>query len=397
MNRPSTICTSRPAGPVVWPVLPQGIKNGVSGQVGSRLLCGLGSAGRSMFALDLDELSAGWAQVAPFPGAARDGAACVVVNGRLHVVSGLGKAAPDDVAPRVLQDVFMYDPAADVWTELDTTTPAGFLGASAFALDDDRIGLVGGVNTQIFDSFMAKAASADPEKDPESWQQTFDAFMSMPPEGHMWNTKLWVYSISANVWSAFGDNPYLPNTGAACVTVQDGVLIINGEIKPGLRTPQVKHIGFQPDGVIWAEQDPIPPLDGRLFQDGLAGAYAGHANGVLLVAGGANFHGSRAIAAKGDWYAHRGLRKTWNRDIYARKDGNWQVAGQLPLGLAYGASFELPQGLLLVGGEDQDQNARNDVFLLTWNEFSGQVDCTPLTPEPSTLKRRRVPNDHQDN
>lgn len=373
---------SKFAGPVAWPDLPQGIKNGVSGRAGNRLYVGLGTAGQSVFALDLDALHMGWATVAPFPGPARDGAACAVVDGRLYVVSGLGKAAPDDAASRVLQDVHMYDPATDVWTKLDTAPPAGFLGASAFALDDERIGLVGGVNTSVFDTFMVAAASADARENTQHWQQTFAAFMSMPPEGHKWNLKLWVYSISANAWSDFGDNPYLPNTGAACVRVQDGVLIINGEIKPGLRTPQVKHIGVQPDGVIWSQQDPIPPLEGRSMQDGLAGAYAGHANGVLLVAGGANFHGSRAIAATGEWYAHRGLQKVWNRDIYARQDGIWRVAGQLPSGLGYGASFEIPQGLLLVGGEDQDQNARNDVLLLTWDDLNGQVICTPTAPEP---------------
>lgn len=378
MNRPLAPHMSRHAKTVVWPGPPQGIKNGVSGQAGGRLLCGLGSAGRSMFALDLDAPSAGWTALAPFPGPARDGAACAVVGGRLFVVSGLGKTAPDDAVPRVLQDVFTYDPATDIWTRLETKPPAGFLGASAFALDDDRIGLVGGVNTSVFDSFMIATAAAHPEKR----QRTLEAFMSMPPEDHKWNTKLWVYSISANAWSDLGDNPFLPNTGAACVTVPNGVLLINGEIKPGLRTPQVKHIGFQAGGVTWSEQDPIPPLDGRPLQDGLAGAYAGHAGGVLLVAGGANFHGSRAIAANGEWYAHRGLQKLWNREIYAQKDGKWRVAGQLPFGLAYGASFELPHGLLLVGGEDQDQIARNDVLLLTWDDLSGQVICTSLLPEP---------------
>jgi N-acetylneuraminate epimerase len=377
MNRPLAKGTSIDAGPIVWPFLPQGVKNGVSGQVGRRMFVGLGSAGRSMFALDLDAPSAGWTEVARFPGPARDGAACAVVGGRFFVISGLGKAAPDDAAPHVLQDVFSYDPAKDIWTRLDTRPPAGFLGASAFALDHDRIGLVGGVNTEIFDGFMVAAAASDTSSDPEGWQSVLEAFMSMPPEDHKWNAKLWVYSISANAWSDLGDNRFLPNTGAACVAVPDGVLLINGEIKPGLRTPQVKHIGFRTGGVIWTEQDPIPPLDGRPLQDGLAGAYAGHAGGVLLVAGGANFHGSRAIAATGDWYAHRGLQKAWNREIYARRDGRWSVAGQLPFGLAYGASFELPEGLLLVGGEDQGQIARKGVLLLTWDDLSGQVTCTP--------------------
>lgn len=385
MKSPSHPDTTTDAIPALGPVLPQGIKNGMSGQIGQQLFVGLGTAGRSIYALDLDAQNAAWAEVAPFPGPPRDGAACAVVGGRLFVFSGLGMSVPDDAAARVLQDVYEYDPTTDGWSRMDTKTPTGFLGASAFQIDNDRIGLVGGVNTKIFDDFMIAAASADPEKDPESWQRILGAFMSMPPEGHKWNSKLWVYTISANEWSELGNNPYLPNTGAACVTVQDGILLINGEIKPGLRTPQVKHIAFQQDAANWSEQDPLPPLDGHALQDGLAGAFAGHASGVLLVAGGANFHGSRAVAQQGDWYAHLGLPKVWNREIYARHNGNWRVAGHLPHGLAYGASFEIPQGLLLVGGEDQTQTARTDVLLLTWNDEVGGVACTSLIPDACDL------------
>lgn len=100
----------------------------------------------------------------------------------------------------------------------------------------------------------------------------------------------------------------------------------------------------------------------------------------------ANFHGSRAVAATGEWFAHRGLDKVWNHEIYARKDSVWHVAGCLPKGLAYGASFEIPQGLLLVGGEDQQQTACTDVLLLTWDDLSGEVKCTTQRPVPKNAQ-----------
>ncbi len=40
-------------------------------------------------------------------------------------------------------------------------------------------------------------------------------------------------------------------------------------------------------------------------------------------------------------------------------------SSMLPKGSAYGASFTLDQGLLLVGGEDSDRNALTAVRLLT--------------------------------
>jgi N-acetylneuraminate epimerase len=36
-------------------------------------------------------------------------------------------------------------------------------------------------------------------------------------------------------------------------------------------------------------------------------------------------------------------------------------------GLGYGASFSVPGGVLVVGGEDSEAKARNEVFLLRWD------------------------------
>lgn len=41
--------------------------------------------------------------------------------------------------------------------------------------------------------------------------------------------------------------------------------------------------------------------------------------------------------------------------------------GKQPTGLGYGASFSVPGGVLVVGGEDSEAKARNEVFLLRWD------------------------------
>lgn len=365
-----------------WPQLPQAVRNGVAGQTDGQVLVGLGSAGHSLYALDLAAPARGWVARAAFPGPARDGAAAAVAGGRLYVVSGLGKATDLDPAPSVLQDVHAFDPAANRWDRLATEAPIGLLGATALALDEDRIAFVGGVNKQLFDSFISASLTAD--KHPETRWQLVETYMSMAPEAYRWNGRVLVYTISANQWSDLGANPWLPNCGAALAVEADGFLLINGEIKPGLRTPQVKHIGLQGDQLVWTEQAPIPPLAGHALQDGLAGAHAGHSNGVLLVAGGTSFHGSRIRAAAGESFAHRGLPKVWNREIYARLDGVWRVAGQLPTGLAHGASFTTPRGLVIAGGEDAAQTARADVYLLAWDGTRVRVTCGAAPTAPDT-------------
>jgi N-acetylneuraminate epimerase len=45
----------------------------------------------------------------------------------------------------------------------------------------------------------------------------------------------------------------------------------------------------------------------------------------------------------------------------------WTQVSQLPIGLAYGASFSTPDGVLIVGGEDERGAARPEAFLLKWD------------------------------
>ena len=301
-----------------WPNLPVGVKNGVAGQNGVQVFVGLGSAGDALYILDTSAPEADWKALAAFPGPVPSGAASVVAGGKFYVFSGSGKAIADDVSPIIFTDVYVYDPAGDIWSRLDTKTPVGLLGASAYAIDEDRIAIFGGYNKELFDKYLLDVSTTDQKAEPEKWQDIVNAYMGMEPEGYRWNDEVLVYTISTNSWSSLGYNPYLPNCGAALVAEDDGLMLINGEIKPGLRTPQIKQVTFDGDALSWTQLAPVPARPGEDLQEGLAGAYAGYSDGVLLVAGGANFPGARANAFAGKWFAHEGLPKTYNADIYAR-------------------------------------------------------------------------------
>ena len=354
----------------VWPSLPQSLKSGVSGRTGDRLFVGLGTGGAALHALDLPEPARGWVRCAPFPGTPREGAASAVVGDRLYVFSGTGIAGsgPEggNAWPSVLTDVHVYDPVADCWTRLDTEAPVGRLGASAHALDDDRIALFGGYNKGIFDAYLRDLNRVDKTAEPERHQALVDGYMGMKPADYRWNGRVLIYRISANSWSDAGENPWA-TTGSALVAEAGTVTLVNGEVKPGLRTADVRQVTFANGAAHWSRCPPLPAPKGEVRQEGLAGAFAGFSNGVFLVAGGVNFPGAWANAEAGRWYSHKGLTKTWRRDIYALVGGVWQIAGQLPHGLAYGASFTTDDGVLVVGGEGGDMAARAEVHLIRWD------------------------------
>ncbi len=263
-----------------WPNLPAGVKNGVSGQDGAQVYVGLGSAGDALYTLDTSAPESGWKTLAAFPGPVPGGAASAMAGGKLYVFSGSGKTNPDDASPIIFTAVHVYDPATNAWAKLDTETPVGLLGAAAYALDDDRIAIFGGYNKELFDKYLHDVLTTDKAAEPEKWQKIVDDYMGMPPADYRWNKDVLVYTISTNSWSTLAQNPWLPNCGAAVVPEKDGLLLINGEIKPGLRTPQIKHVGVDGNTLTWTQIAPLPAIPGTDLQEGLAGAYAGYSHDV---------------------------------------------------------------------------------------------------------------------
>ena len=351
-----------------WPNLPEGIKNGVGVQVGSVVYVGLGAAGDSFYAMDVEAEKPQWKELASFEGSVPGGAAAAAADGKIYVFSGSGKAKSTDVAPIIFEDVYAYDIEANKWGKVKTKTPAGFLGASAYAVSDTEIAVFGGYNKQKFDTYLGDVLGTDKKKEPEKWQKIVDDFMGMEPTAYNWNKKVQIYNVATNSWSVRGETPYLPNCGAALIGNGKEVTLISGEIKPGLRTPMVKTATVNTDSVTWEELAQLPTPVGSELQEGVAGSYAGMSNGALIVAGGANFHGARAQSIRGKWFAHEGFGKAFNPEIYAFRDGGWkQTATELPEGLAYGSSFTTSKGVLIVGGEDGKRKPRGEVYMVSYN------------------------------
>jgi cyclically-permuted mutarotase family protein len=114
---------------------------------------------------------------------------------------------------------------------------------------------------------------------------------------------------------------------------------------------------------------------------GLNGSFIGVHNNALIIAGGANFPETPV------W---EGGKKHWHGSIYVlEKDGNsskWhQHENQkLTKAMAYGVSINTPNGVLCIGGDDEDE-VFNDVFLLKWNATSKKIEIENLPPMPIAL------------
>lgn len=133
--------------------------------------------------------------------------------------------------------------------------------------------------------------------------------------------------------------------------------------------------------VEWSVAAMLPPAAGLHQQPGVAGPVAGISNGLLIVAGGANFP---------DGMPWNGGVKKYKQDIYIfRQDekghmlpGN--VSRQtLPQPVAYSANVSMPDGLIYLGGENTNGPTGNVIRLTVNND--GEINFTRLPPLPLPL------------
>lgn len=134
--------------------------------------------------------------------------------------------------------------------------------------------------------------------------------------------------------------------------------------------------------LIWRPLPQLPPTPGLERQIGLAGPFVGEYQGVLIVAGGANFPEAPP------W---EGGQKVWWDNIFVLQkvaDGGyqWHTSEEftLPRPLAYGVAVSTADGLVCIGGSDARQCYR-DVFLLRWNPAAQEIETDVLPPLPRPL------------
>lgn len=359
-----------------WPRLPVAIKHGVGVQIGDYAYVGLGTAGAGFYALDLSNPQNGWTAKASFPGPVMNSSAAVASKGKIYIFGGNGKLTPDAESAIIFDSVYVYDLKVDCWNTVPTQTPVGLSGAKAFSLPDGRIAIAGGYNKQLFDGFLAQVAALDRHPDADAKQILFNAYMGMQPEAYQWNSQLLCYDPDLNEWSSFGDNPFLPNCDSSLVEINPfDFLLLSGEIKPGLRTPAVKMLKFHDNSFEWQRLADLPNISADSMQEGVAGAFAAVVGGKVVLAGGVNFKGARANFSAGKTYAHKGLTKCWRDEIYVFDGKDWRITTRkLPLGLGYGMTFSIADGVLIVGGESAGGEPHSEVFLIKIDNYDINID-----------------------
>lgn len=186
-----------------------------------------------VYSLNLSDLSKGWRQETAIPGDPRVQPICVSQAGKLYVWGGFAPAV-DGREASLSVDGYAYSPETKEWTKVATPVDeegnsVSLGGGVGVPFGNEAILCAGGVNKDIF----LKALQGI-YKGPE--------YLSHPSEWYQFNEKLLLYCLQDDKWTCLG--AYLQGARAGAAMVSDGssYYIINGELKPGIRTNEINRI-----------------------------------------------------------------------------------------------------------------------------------------------------------
>lgn len=177
------------------------------------------------YVLDLNDVNAGWKELAPMPGG-RMLAAAAAMNGVIYVMGGCS-LAPDEKGEAVrtyLKDVLCYDPGSDTWAKVSGEMPESLVGmANPLPVFKDKIYIIGGDPGNYYRASLAGQA----------------------PTPHPGQSKaIYSYVPSTNTWTKEGELSQGVATLPA-VQIDGAIYTISGETHPGVRTPVID--AFKPE------------------------------------------------------------------------------------------------------------------------------------------------------
>ena len=222
-----------------YPDLPIAVKNATAAIVSNKLylLGGQTDNGQSVnqfLMLDLNSLDKGWQHLSNFPVVVSAATMSAQQDGEeISLFVFGGRAIGQDKLTNFYSSVFNYKPSKNEWTtkndiRLDETTPIQLSMAVSAPIGASHIALIGGDDGQIFNR-VEKAINQGDVTSRDSLWINHTGF----------NDKILLYNTVTDTWFEW-DNPHKTSVAVSSI-VSDGkqIYIAGGEIRPGIRTPEI--------------------------------------------------------------------------------------------------------------------------------------------------------------
>ncbi|MGL4993792.1 MAG: cyclically-permuted mutarotase family protein [Bacteroidales bacterium] len=207
-----------------------------------------------LFVLDLKERKE-WVELAQFPGANR--VQPTLLNGDKSTILLLGGFQIGDMhnAPVLSHEVLAYDTKSNSWSletqlpySIHDDKPVALVGGFGVNITDSLIVIGGGVNRMRFINALdaprlVELATKNNELEKaDSISNERKLYMTHPIDWYRFNKDLYQYNVVTKQWKHIGSDSSLARAGAAALTDGKELYILDGELKPGVRTDEVNKI-----------------------------------------------------------------------------------------------------------------------------------------------------------
>ncbi|WP_277466166.1 cyclically-permuted mutarotase family protein [Parabacteroides sp. PF5-6] len=243
------------------PALPVALDNAAAAAIGRSVYVAGGNAdgkpSNALYCLDLQEPAKGWQRLKDFPGPARVQPVWVAQqNGEeatLYLAGGF-QPVEGERAAQVPTDLLAYSPSRKTWSEESLLPPLAdgalrtLTGGIGLAYGDHHLVFAGGVNYNCFLAAvdrprqMEEARRNNEAERLNALQTAAAEYMFHPVEWYKFNQDLLIYNTLTREWQTAGPFEPLARAGAGAVWYNQQLIVVNGELKPGVRTPQVNGL-----------------------------------------------------------------------------------------------------------------------------------------------------------
>lgn len=218
--------------------IPMKIENIVMESIGGKLYFGVGSISGEhsnrfySYDIELGNIS----ELESFPGYPRSQCVSSLLlndDGEEHIVVFGGGSN------EAYLDGFSYDVSTNTWNTLSDILIEGegvsVLGAGYTRVSDSELLIVGGFNKQLWKEACYNLSNLKGDEHTRYRNNYF----SMDPEEYGWNKKILVYNFKDDTWRSLGEIQFNPPCGNSLLINNNRIYSIMGEIKPGIRTPDI--------------------------------------------------------------------------------------------------------------------------------------------------------------
>lgn len=171
-------------------------------------------------------------ELSPIPaGKGRTQSVAQVLDNHLYVFSG------GDIT--AYTDGYKYNFETGKWEEAAPVKINGreisLLGAGSLKLNEKEMLVIGGFDKEIYNDAVKKLGTLRGQELLKFKASYFGA----DPDDFKWNREVLIYNAHTNSWKSIGELPFNAPCGEGLVITENKIYSVNGEIKPGVRTPRI--------------------------------------------------------------------------------------------------------------------------------------------------------------